>query len=114
MNKKKLKLRNSREFRQVYDNGESRANRYLVIFFIKNNLGYNRVGFSTTKKVGNSVVRNKIKRLMKESYRIVNPDIKQGYDIVFLTRQRANEADFKAVLSAMRHAVKISGLRAKN
>ncbi|MBS4539312.1 ribonuclease P protein component [Clostridium sp. D2Q-11] len=92
---KKLKLRNNRDFRKVYDKGKSISNKYLVMFYIKNGLDYNRVGFSTTKKLGNAVIRNKVKRLIKESFRLNNDNLINGYDIVFLARIRANSASYE-------------------
>jgi len=92
---KKLKLRNNRDFRKVYDKGKSISNKYLVMFYIKNGLDYNRVGFSTTKKLGNAVIRNKVKRLIKESFRLNNDNLINGYDIVFLARIRATSASYE-------------------
>ncbi|AFS79923.1 ribonuclease P protein component RnpA [Gottschalkia acidurici 9a] len=106
-------LRNNKEFRYVYDKGKSFANKYIVMFFIKNELGFNRVGFSTTKKLGNSVVRNKFKRRMKESYRLNKDKFKQGYDIVFLSRPSAKDIDYKSIESAILHLGKISKLLIK-
>lgn len=103
---KKLKLKNNREFKKVYSYGNSYANKYLVIFFIKNNLGYNRVGFSVTKKIGKSVVRNRIRRLIKEAYRLNSDKLKQGYDLVFLPRKMAVGHGFKEIESAMIHLFK--------
>lgn len=94
---KKLRLRNNRQFRNVYDNGKSISNRYLVMFYIKNELGYNRIGFSTTKKLGNSIVRNRVKRLIKESFRLNNDRLKEGYDIIFLARVRAKDGSYKDI-----------------
>ncbi|KPU26452.1 ribonuclease P [Caloranaerobacter sp. TR13] len=103
---KKLKLKNSREFKRVYNHGSSYANKYLVIFFIRNNLGYNRVGFSVTKKIGKSVVRNRIRRLMKEAYRLNSDKLKQGYDLVFIPRKIAVGYGYKEIESAMLHLFK--------
>ena len=107
------RLRNSREFRYVYDNGKSFANKYLVMFFIENNLDFNRVGFATTKKLGNSVVRNKFKRRMRESYRLNKDKFKQGYDIIFLSRAGAKDIDYNAIESAILHLGRISKLLIK-
>lgn len=110
---KKKKLRSNRDFRYVYDKGKSFANRYVVIFFIKNSFNYNRVGFSTTKKLGKNVVRNKIKRRMKEIYRLNNNKIKKGYDIIFLSRVAAKEVSYKKLEGAIFHLLKIAGLLKK-
>lgn len=108
---KKYKIRNSREFRVVYDKGNSKANRLLVLFYINNGKDYNRVGFSVTKKLGNSVVRNKVKRLIKEGFRANSENIKSGYDLVFLSRIKANEASYEEMDSAVSHLIRICGLK---
>lgn len=110
---KKYGLRKNNEFRHVYDKGKSYANKYLVMFFIKNDLDYNRIGFATTKKLGNSVVRSKLKRRMKESYRLNGTKFKQGYDIVFLSRANAKDTSYREVESAILHLGKISKLLIK-
>ena len=60
-------LKNNRDFVNVYTSGRSYANKYLVIYTLKNNSDRNRLGISVSKKVGNSVVRHRLKRLIKES-----------------------------------------------
>ncbi|WP_425449237.1 ribonuclease P protein component [Dethiothermospora halolimnae] len=110
---KKRKLRSNNDFRNVYNNRKSFANKYLVMFFKKNNYGFNRVGFSVSKKIGKAVVRNKVKRRIKESYRNNDDRIKQGYDIIYLSRVRAKDATYKQIESALIHLGKISGLLMK-
>lgn len=79
-------LRGQREFSAVYNKGKSAAGKYVVVFYKKNGLDHNRLGFLASKKVGNAVARNRARRLMKESVR-TEIDIKvQGYDIVFIAR----------------------------
>ena len=63
-------LKKNDDFRLVYRSGKSCANRYLVMYAKPNDLGTSRIGISVSKKVGNSVVRHRIKRLVKESYRL--------------------------------------------
>lgn len=110
MSRKEERLRNSREFRAVYDGGKSFANKYLVLFFIENKLTYNRMGFVATKKLGNSVVRNKFRRRLKEAYRHNEPRFKQGYDIILLSRAGAKDVNYKQIESALKHIMKISKL----
>ena len=66
----------------VYNEGNSKANRYLVLYYRKNDLEYNRLGISVSKKVGNSVVRHRTTRLIRESYRLNQDNLKTGYDMV--------------------------------
>ena len=63
-------IRKTKDFGIVYNQGKSKANRYLVMYYKKNDLEYNRLGISVSKKVGNSVVRHRITRLIRESYRL--------------------------------------------
>ena len=70
----------------MYKRGKSVGDRYLVLFYRKNNLPYNRTGFLASKKVGNSVQRNRARRLMKESYRHLLPNLPTGYDFIIIAR----------------------------
>lgn len=99
-------LKNSRQFRNVYDSGNSFSTKFLVIFYKLNGYSYNRVGISTTKKLGNSVIRNRVKRLIKENYRLNCNKMKTGYDLIFLARVRAKEADYKDIEKSMYYLLK--------
>lgn len=107
---KKYILRNNNHFKKVYKKGKSYGNRLVVMYVYENGMDYNRVGFSVTKKIGNSVVRNKIKRRMKESYRLNCYKIKDGYDLIFLPKVMANKASYREIESAMIHLLKIAKL----
>ena len=63
-------LKKNYDFQQVYRKGKSYANKYLVMYVLENNMDKNRLGISVSKKVGNSVVRHRITRLIRESYRL--------------------------------------------
>ena len=91
------------QFRFVYNKGKSLANRLLVRYVVKNKkyTDTNRLGISVSKKVGKSVVRSRVTRLIKESYRLSEEDIKQGYDIVVIARVSANGADYKEINKAL-------------
>ncbi len=79
------------------------ANKLLIIYILKNKYGYNRVGFTVSKKVGKSVIRNRVKRLLRESYRLNEEKILQGYDIIFIARNTASKASYKEIENAMMH-----------
>lgn len=82
------KLRKNSEFRAVYRKGKSFSNNILVLYVFKNykNKDINRIGISVSKKVGGSVVRSRVKRLIRESYRLHCYKLKSGYDFIFIAR----------------------------
>jgi len=96
-------LKKNKDFRNVYAKGISIANRHLVMYVLENSLKKNRVGISVSKKVGNSVVRHRVTRLIRESYRISEDLFKCGFDIVIIARVTAKELTFKEVKSALLH-----------
>lgn len=98
-----ISLRNTRQFGRVYKYGKSYVNNQLVMYVLKNNLDYNQIGFSVSKKVGKAVVRNKVRRLMKESFRLNAEELKQGYDIIFVARVRLKDSTFNDVEKGMKH-----------
>ena len=77
-------LKKNRDFQIVYREGKSCANRYLVMYVRENGLSENRLGVSVSKKVGNSVVRHRVTRLVRESYRLQEDMFNSGLDIVFI------------------------------
>ncbi|NLP47051.1 MAG: ribonuclease P protein component [Epulopiscium sp.] len=99
-------LKKTFEFRKVYNKGTSIANRLLVMYILKNEKSYNRLGISVSKKVGNSVIRSRITRLIRESYRLQEEKIQVGYDIVIIARHTAKNATYCQVDSAVTHLIK--------
>jgi len=100
------RLRKNEDFRKVYQKRKSMANKLLIIYISENEYEFNRVGFTVSKKVGNSVVRSRVKRLMSESYRLNNEKVVQGHDIIFVARNTAAEATYKEIESALIHLLK--------
>ncbi|MFZ7119743.1 MAG: ribonuclease P protein component [Eubacteriaceae bacterium] len=103
---KKIVSFDNKIFRSIYKNGKSNANKLLVMYYRKNGYDYNRLGITVSKKIGNSVERNRVKRLIKESYRINHANYKCGYDIIFIARLSIKNATFKNVESALKHLMK--------
>ena len=100
-------LKKTREFTQVYKTGISYANRYLVMYKVENGLTRIRIGISVSKKVGNSVIRHRVTRLIRESYRLNQDKFSQGYDIVVVARAAAKDKQYKEIESALLHVGKI-------
>jgi ribonuclease P protein component len=109
-----LTLRKQKDFSRVYNRGKSRGSKYVVVLYRNNNLGYTRTAFVSSKKVGNSVERNRSRRLMRESYYSVREYIKEGYDIVFVARNTIKEAGQSEVQRAMYGALRACGLLKEN
>ena len=93
----------NRDFQVVYKNGKSYANKYLVMYVLENNTKENRLGISVSKKVGNSVVRHRVTRLIRESYRLQESKFQNGFDIVVIARASANGRTYQEIESALIH-----------
>ena len=100
-------LKKNSDFQNVYVKGKSKANRYLVMYVAQNNLSINRLGISVSKKVGNSVVRHHLTRLIRESYRLNSSMFNSGLDIVVVVRNTARDKSYKEIESALMHLGKI-------
>ena len=100
-------LKNTNQFKIVYNNGKSYVNRDLVMYLRKNDSDTNRLGISVSKKVGNSVVRHRITRLIRESYRLNEAKLLQGYDIVVDARANAKGNDYFDIRRAFVHLAKL-------
>lgn len=105
--KKTVSLKKNLEFKRVYDKGKSRADKYLVMYILENGTCSNRLGISVSKKVGNSVIRHHITRLVREGYRVNEDLFKTGYDIVVIARVGANSAQYHLIEKSL---LKLSGL----
>lgn len=100
-------LKKNQDFQLVYRKGKSYANKYLVMYVLDNQLERNRLGISVSKKVGNSVVRHRLTRLIRESYRLNESKFNQGFDIIVIARVTAKGKGYKEINSALLHLGKI-------
>ena len=107
-------LKKNHDFQKVYKNGTSQANRYLVMYVLENQYRKNRLGISVSKKVGNSVVRHRVTRLIRESYRLNETLFKCDLDIVVVARPSAKDRTYDEIESALLHLAKRHHITGKN
>ena len=112
--KKSQSLKKNADFQNVYKEGKSYANKYLVMYVKKNDLGINRIGISVSKKVGNSVIRHRVKRLILESYRLQEDMFKSSLDMVIIARTTARDIKYAEISSAVLHLGKLHDIMTKD
>ena len=100
-------LKKNDDFRRVYRKGRSKADGNLVLYTYKNGLDENRLGISVSKKVGNSVVRHHLTRLIREVYRLHEEDFHIGWDLVVVARQGSGDITYHDTEKSL---IKLAGL----
>ncbi|WP_147802525.1 ribonuclease P protein component [Alkalicoccus halolimnae] len=109
--KKQHRLKKNEEFQHVFQRGSSAANRQFVVYQLpRQEQTHIRIGLSVSKKLGNAVQRNRIKRLMKEVLRDLTEDLKQEYDVVIIARKPAASMELEEVTKSLRHVLKVAKL----
>ena len=103
-------LKKTKDFQNVYRRGKSYANRYLVMYVLSNQTEGNRLGISVSKKVGNSVIRHHLTRLIRESYRLHEDMFNSGLDMVVIARVSAKDRSMREIESALLHLGKLQGV----
>ena len=103
-------LRKREDFTKLYRRGKSSNSRHLVLLYIKNGLSYNRKAFLASKKVGNSVCRNRARRLMREAFRNTEAELPLGYDFLLIARSSAAEVKYADVEISLRSTLRRAGL----
>lgn len=107
---KAQRLRKNSQFRSVYKKGKSSSDKLLVLYLIKNKENTTRVGVSVSKKVGKSVTRSRIKRLVLENYRLIKGDIPKGYDIIFIARVSSKDRSYDEIGKSVKYLLIRAGL----
>ena len=100
------RLKKRRDFSYIYRRGRSRATRNIALSYIKTrNVDELLIGFSASKKVGNAVIRNRVKRLMRESARLRMDKFPKGYRIIFNARAAAASASYERISKDMDYLI---------
>ena len=107
-------LKKNRDFMRLYRKGSFYVGKYMVIYVMKNDSGSNNLGITTVRHFGNSVKRNRARRIVKENYRLMEKDIETGYDIIFNLRKKENDfPEFKDIRKEMKYLLRKTGLLIK-
>ena len=101
-------------FRRLYNKGDSCANRYLVVYCRRNGTKRNRIGLTVGAKLGHAVDRNRLRRRLREIYRLHEASFVPGYDLVVVARSRAIGADYAALEHAYLSLAARLGLLTQN
>ena len=100
-------LKKNSDFRAVYSGGRSRANHSVVMYVMPNGTEGNRLGISVSKKVGNSVVRHHLARLVREIYRLNESRFVKGIDLIVVLRVGTADISYHKLESAIMHTAKL-------
>ena len=109
--KQQYRLKKNSDFRRLYAKGKSTATPYLVLYCRKNRLGHNRAGYTVSTKLGHAVVRNRVRRRLREIVRLNTAAVKPGYDLVLVARSHAVTAEYKQLERAYLTACGKLGIR---
>lgn len=109
--RKQHRLKSNDDFQKVFKNGKSFANRQLVLYYLpKQDQTYFRVGLSVSKKIGNAVVRNRVKRYLRQAFHELETDIEQAYDFVIIARNPTKDMDYHQIKRSLTHVLSKSKL----
>ncbi|MFA9556242.1 ribonuclease P protein component [Evansella sp. AB-rgal1] len=112
--KKENRLKKNEDFQIIFQQGTSVANRQFVVYYLrKADQECARIGLSVSKKLGNAVTRNRIKRLMREALSILLPDISKNYDVVIIARRPTIDMELQQFRNSITHVLKLSGVLKK-
>ncbi|WP_059172211.1 ribonuclease P protein component [Bacillus sp. FJAT-27445] len=113
--KKEFRIKKNKEFQEAFKKGRSTANRQFIVYILKKEEQPSfRIGLSVSKKVGNAVVRNRIKRYIRQSIFEMKDGLAEGIDYVIIARKPASEMEFLEVKKSLAHVLKLAKVLKRN
>lgn len=103
-------LKQNKDFRTAYYHGRSLVHPSLIVYVRKNRMGLTRVGITTGKKIGKAVQRNRCRRVIREAFRLLQPEVKRGYDYVFVARVATLKRTSTQIGTIMREQLNKAGM----
>jgi ribonuclease P protein component len=103
---KTVPIKKNYEFLRAYKKGKFFVGKFIILYVLTNNLNINRLGITTSKKVGKSVRRNRLRRLIRENYRFYEEFVKTGIDLIFVARSSEPLPEFSDIKKEMRFLLK--------
>lgn len=103
-------LKKNHEFRRLYSKGASSATPLVVVYARRTRQGTNRIGITVSTKVGKAVVRNRVRRRLREIYRLHEPEMARGLELVIVARVRAAQAGYRELERAFLKACSSLGV----
>jgi ribonuclease P protein component len=94
---RRFRLRRTEDFARLRQDGTTTQNRFVLMSRLPNGLSHNRYGFVTSGRVGGAVVRNRTRRLLREAIRVLNPQMRSGFDVVLVVRQPLTQQPLDSV-----------------
>lgn len=104
--KKEYRIKKNEEFQKIIKNGQSFANRQLVLYYLEKEQPHFRIGLSVSKKLGNAVKRNQIKRYLRHAFIDLEDQIKPNYDLIVIARMPVANMNFHEIKKSLSHLLK--------
>ena len=103
-----LAIKTNTEFQRVFKKGKSFANRQFIVYLLKGEQEEFRLGLSVSKKVGNAVARNRVKRYIRQAFLELKDDLLPNADYIIIARPQAANLDFHESKKSLEHVLKIA------
>lgn len=110
---KRQRIKKNEEFQMIFKKGKSFANRQFVVYCLEEKQEYFRIGLSVSKKVGNAVVRNRIKRYIRQAFLELKEEVNSNMNYIIIARNPAAKLDFHETKKSLEHVLKIAKVMKK-